>query len=177
MRRIVNPRRPDRLQDTTKAAPAYTCVVRPTGQVQHGLTAVSARVTVFVGLVANAAPPDLGDEPFPPKTGLDGQTHFAPTLLGHAQPARPFLYREIPEYGGQQSVRVGDWKAVRQKMNPGPKQPLKPGPVELYDLATDPHEATDVAKAHPDVVAKLGALLREQHTPSAVFPIRALDAK
>ncbi|HVX63524.1 MAG TPA: arylsulfatase, partial [Pirellulales bacterium] len=40
--------------------------------------------------------------------GTDGIS-FAPTLLGHKQEPRPFLYRESPGYGGQQSVRVGDW--------------------------------------------------------------------
>ena len=34
---------------------------------------------------------------------IDGIS-LAPTLLGKHQPARPFLYRESPGYGGQQSV-------------------------------------------------------------------------
>ena len=41
-------------------------------------------------------------------------------LLGKEQAPRPFLYRESPGYGGQQCVRVGDWKAVRQNLNPNP---------------------------------------------------------
>jgi arylsulfatase A len=107
--------------------------------------------------------------------GLDGLS-FAPTLLGRSQPQRPFLYRESPGYGGQQSVRVGDWKAVRQKLHPGARQQA-PAAVttELYDLATDPAETTNVAERHPDVVAQLEKLMREQHTPSSLFPIRALD--
>ncbi|MGE5192324.1 MAG: N-acetylgalactosamine-6-sulfatase, partial [Deltaproteobacteria bacterium] len=91
------------------------------------------------------------------------------------QDPRPFLYREIPEYGGQQCVRVGDWKAVRQKLHPGPKAKLDPGPIELYNLADDPQESTDVAGAHPDVVARLAQLLTAQHVKSEVFPMRALD--
>ena len=43
---------------------------------------------------------------------------FAPTLLGQAekQESHEFLYWEFTGYGGQQAVRMGDWKAVRQNM-------------------------------------------------------------
>lgn len=105
---------------------------------------------------------------------LDGLS-FAPTLLGRDQPERPFLYRETPGYGGQQSIRVGPWKAIRRRLNSPAKQPLDPGPIELYDLATDPTESHDLAAKHPDRVAALQALLKTQHQPSALFPIRALD--
>ena len=49
---------------------------------------------------------------------IDGIS-LAPTLLGKQQEARPFLYREFPSYGGQQSIRVGNWKAIRQNMGAG----------------------------------------------------------
>jgi arylsulfatase A len=51
-------------------------------------------------------------------TGIDGIS-LAPTLLGQSQESRPFLYREFPSYGGQQTIRVGQWKAVRQNMSRG----------------------------------------------------------
>jgi hypothetical protein len=103
--------------------------------------------------------------------GLDGVS-FAPALLGQAQEPRAFLYREFPGYGGQQSVRVGDWKAVRQGLG-------KPGPLrtELYDLKADVGESRDVAAAHPDVVASMEALLAREHQPSAAFPIPAIDGE
>ena len=72
-------------------------------------------------------------------------------------------------------MRVGDWKAVRLRLNPGPKAKLEPGPIELYNLNDDPSETTDVAAAHPDVVARLAKLLSEQHVKSDVFAMRALD--
>jgi hypothetical protein len=53
----------------------------------------------------------------------------------------------------------------------------KPGAVELYDLSADPRETTDVARDHPDVVARLKRILEDQHTPSKLFPMRALDEK
>jgi arylsulfatase A-like enzyme len=106
---------------------------------------------------------------------LDGIS-FAPTLLGRNQVPRAFLYRESPGYGGQQCVRVGDWKAVRGNLNPGPRaKNQRPGEIELYDLASDPGEQTDAAAKHPGLVRELGAIMEKQHVKSALFPIRALD--
>jgi len=107
--------------------------------------------------------------------GIDGIS-FAPTILGQKQEARPFLYRESPGYGGQQSVRAGDWKLVRQNLQPAPKD-RNPPTTELYDLAKDPAETTDVAAQHPEIVEKLLAIAQAQHTPSKIWPIRALDLK
>ncbi len=107
--------------------------------------------------------------------GLDGLS-FAPTLLGHKQKPRPFLYRESPDSSGQQCVRVGDWKAIRRNVNPNPKaKDQRPGVIELYDLAADPGEKNDVADAHKEVVARLRAIVEEQHVKSALFPLRALE--
>jgi arylsulfatase A-like enzyme len=55
-----------------------------------------------------------------------------------------------------QAVRMGDWKAVR----------LKPGaPLELYDLKRDVGETSDVAAAHPDLVARIETYLKTARTP------------
>ncbi len=105
-----------------------------------------------------------------PKTA-DGIS-FAPTLLGGKQRERPFLYREFHGVGGMQAVRVGDWKLVRLHLLNTPKQPAAPT-TELYDLGNDPAETTNVAAAHPEIVAKLEKILAEQHTPSKEFPYKA----
>jgi len=125
-----------------------------------------------------------------PESGLvtDGIS-FAPTLLGKEQPPREFLYREFPAYGGQQSLRMGDWKAVRQNLMPqtggggrnkgkskaelANKEPdLR---IELYNLKDDPYETTNVADKHPDIVARMERVMREQHRPNPDFPFPALD--
>ncbi|MBI4659363.1 MAG: arylsulfatase [Verrucomicrobia bacterium] len=147
------------------------CIVRWKGHISAGSN--SDRVTGFedwlptlLELVgAKAATP--GD--------IDGIS-FAPTLLGQKQEPRPFLYREFPAYGGQQSVRVGDWKAVRQGLNPPNKKARPVIRTELYDLARDPDESRDVSSQRPEIVAKLEQIFREQHTPSAEFPVRGLDS-
>jgi len=97
-----------------------------------------------------------------------------PTLLGQSQAARPFLYREFHGAGGQQSVRVGDWKLLHRSLVDTPKKPAQPT-TELYNLATDPSEKENVAAANPDMVAKLQKIMDQQHTPSAEFKFPTLD--
>ncbi len=99
---------------------------------------------------------------------IDGIS-LLPTLLGKSQPERPYLYREFPSYGGQQTIRVGDWKAVRQNMSKGNLQ------IELYNIAEDIGEQNDVAADHPDLIAKLAKMMEEVRTPSEVFPLIPLD--
>lgn len=82
-------------------------------------------------------------------------------LRGQAQPTHEFLYWEFHERGFQQAVRMGNWKAVRLKAG---------APLELYDLAGDPAETTDVASANPGVIAKVEAYLRTARTPSERWP-------
>ena len=147
-------------------------VVRWKGKIKPGAT--SARVSGFEDWMPTLAEIVGAKDKTP--AGLDGIS-FAPTLLGATQPEREFLYREFAGYGGQQSIRVGDWKLVRQKMNPGPKAKDAATTLELYDLAQDPAEMTNVAAQHADVVEKLTAVMKSQHVKSEMFPIRALDAQ
>jgi arylsulfatase A-like enzyme len=147
------------------------CLVRWTGHIPAGTT--SDRVTGFEDWFPTLFELIGAEDRVP--VGIDGIS-FAPTLFGKVQDPRPFLYRESPGYGGQQCVRVGDWKAIRRDLNPGPKvKDPKPRDIELYDLGKDSDEKTDVAKAHPDVVNRLAAVMVKQHTPSKLFPLRALD--
>ena len=114
---------------------------------------------------------DLAGAPRRLPPGLDGIS-FAPTLLGKQQPERQFLYREFNGYTGQQSIRSGDWKAIRRNLLNKTRPNLS---FELYNLAADPAETHDVADIHPEIVAKMAALMKTQHTPSAEFPFPALD--
>ena len=100
--------------------------------------------------------------------GVDGIS-LLPTLLGEPQEERPFLYREFPSYGGQQSIRVGDWKAIRQNMTRGNLT------VELYNIREDIGETRNLAEQHPDIVQRLTAMMDEQHVPSELFPLKPLD--
>jgi arylsulfatase A-like enzyme len=102
---------------------------------------------------------------------IDGIS-FLPTVLGQGeQKAHEFLYWEFGAYGGQQAVIAGNWKAGRQNLAKGLVK------TELYDLAKDESETTDVAADNPDVVARLEKLMKEQHTPNPDFPLQTIDKK
>jgi arylsulfatase len=100
---------------------------------------------------------------------IDGLS-IAPTFLGKGEQKRhDFFYWEFPSYGGQQAVRQGDWKAVRQNLTKGK------GNTELYNLADDIGEKNNLAAKQPEIVAKLEKIMKEQHTPSKVFPLKGID--
>lgn len=96
--------------------------------------------------------------------GLDGVS-IKPLLLRGAAPSREYLYWEHHERRGfSQSIRAGDWKGVRQGQR---------GPLELYDLKSDPSEKRNLAATKPEVVTKLEKLLAGARTESADFPVRS----
>ncbi len=105
-----------------------------------------------------------------PPPAIDGIS-MLPTLTGSGEP-RPheFLYWEFPGYGGQQAVRWGDWKAVRQQLHKHPDAPF-----ELYHLPTDINESSNVADQNPDVIQTIEEFCRQSRVPSSLFPFAALD--
>lgn len=92
--------------------------------------------------------------------GIDGIS-MAPAILRGERIERPYFYWEFFEGGLSQAARMGDWKAVRKQQ----------GAIELYDLSKDLGETNDVAPEHPDVVAKIAAILRTARTPSEEWPV------
>jgi arylsulfatase A-like enzyme len=92
--------------------------------------------------------------------GIDGLS-ILPTILGKGkQNQHDYLYFEYPEYGGQQAIRIGNWKGVRLDMMKGNDK------WTLYDLASDLKEQNDVAATHPDIVKQMIAISKkEHHTP------------
>lgn len=93
--------------------------------------------------------------------GIDGLS-IAPTLLGQSgQKLHEYLYWEYHSQGKTQAVRFGDWKAVRNKVQKAPDST-----PELYNLAADPSEKTNVAAEHADLAAKAAAYMKAAHSPS-----------
>jgi len=147
-------------------------IVRWRGRIAPGTT--SERVVAFEDILPTFV--ELAGAKNTIPKNLDGIS-FAPTLLGKKQAPRPFLYREFPAGSGQQILRLGDWKLVRQNLMPKGKKAPSIIRTELYNLKNDVAETKDVAAQHPDIVAKIVKIMREQHTPSSIFPIPALDAE
>ena len=106
--------------------------------------------------------------------GVDAEVEFdgvsyLPTLLDEPQPEHEFLYWEFAAYGGQQAVRSGRYKAIRQNMRQGNLE------IELYDLATDPGETTDLADRELAVLERLTTIMQREHAPSELFPLPGVD--
>ncbi|MBL9182307.1 MAG: sulfatase-like hydrolase/transferase [Verrucomicrobiaceae bacterium] len=71
-------------------------------------------------------------------------TNLWPQFAEGAAPASHPIYTVAPGFKSR-SFRVGDWKLVLQ-----PKDKF-----ELFDIANDPNEQTDLASQHPEKVAEL----------------------
>ena len=100
-----------------------------------------------------------------PSEGIDGIS-FAGTLFGkESQAEHEYLYWEFPAYGGQQAIRVGDWKAVRRDIFKGNRK------LQLYNLAEDIGEANDLADQLLAKVKSMEQLMVEARVPSELFPL------
>ena len=80
-----------------------------------------------------------------------------PILRGESRPVDEPLFWE---HFGSRAVRQGDWKLVA----------LEGQPWELYDLAKDRTETSDLAAKHPERVEELGGLWQSWAERAQVFP-------
>ncbi|MFO1447857.1 MAG: arylsulfatase [Opitutaceae bacterium] len=90
---------------------------------------------------------------------------YAPTLLGRTidQITHSHLYWEISIKGqARQAVREGKWKLIRNGLTTAP---------ELYDLAEDPAESSNLAAREPKVTARLIPLLTASRIDTPDFPL------
>ncbi|NJB83546.1 arylsulfatase [Wenyingzhuangia aestuarii] len=90
---------------------------------------------------------------------------FLPTLLNqNNQKEHEYLYWEFNIKGGRKAVRLGKWKGVIYKAINNPK-----AKIELYNLEKDEFETTNVAKEHPEVVAKIQQIMMDARSESSIF--------
>ena len=93
-----------------------------------------------------------------PDHPLDGENAWATLADGQPSPHEDILI-SVEAFRG--AIRKGNWKLV--------KVALLPGKTELFDLAEDPGETSNVADKHPDIVSDLEARLvayAKQQKPS-----------
>ncbi len=133
-------------------------IVRWPGKIKEG--SISDHVSAFWDIMPTFA--EFAGLSVP--EGTDGIS-FLPELLGRKQTKHEYLYWEFHEQGGKTAARIGDWKAVKLNVDKGLQ-----GPTELYNLAEDIGETTNVAASNPGIVTKLEEIMERAHTPSEVFP-------
>ena len=98
---------------------------------------------------------DLTDTKVP--DNIDGLS-FLPTLLNSGeQPEHEYLYWEFYEQGSRQSVRFGDWVAIRQ--------PMSTGTIELFNVVNDISEQHDMAAERSDLVSRATSYMDSAHVP------------
>ncbi|MFO0864832.1 MAG: arylsulfatase [Gemmataceae bacterium] len=147
------------------------CIVRWKGHVPQGLPLT--RVSGFEDWMPTLLEMIGHAKAIPDK--IDGIS-MAPALRGEMQKQRNFLYREFPSYGGQQSIRLGDYVGIRQNLL-GKGMTPPDLHLQLYNLSSDPQQKDDISAQNPNIIAEMEKLLREQHTPSTLFPFPAIDPK
>jgi arylsulfatase len=96
---------------------------------------------------------------------------FLNILLGGEQADKhEYLYWEIPEYGGQQALRIDNFKAIRKNIFKGNLN------IQLFDLSTDIQETKNVAEQFPEIVKQAKEIMDKEHSPSVLprfqFPLR-----
>jgi arylsulfatase A-like enzyme len=141
-------------RDLTDGGIRVPLVVRWPGKVKAGTT------NDFIGYFADMMPTfaELAGATPPPNDGVS----IVPTLLGRPdQKQHEFLYWEFWEGGFGQAVRMGNWKGIRTTRG---KKAGDAAKMELYDIATDIGEGTNVAAKHPEMVARIEQIMKEQHT-------------
>ncbi len=138
-------------------------IARWSGKITAGST--SAHVSAFQDVMPTLA--DVSGAVAP--DGHDGISFLPAMMEASNQPKHEYLTWEFAGYGGQKAVLMGKWKAVQQKIHKGGL------PIALYDLNADPTESTDVAADHPDVIAKVKHIFRNDRVVNATFPMRLYD--
>jgi arylsulfatase A-like enzyme len=104
---------------------------------------------------------------------LDGLDIWPTLTQGKPSPHEAILLNTTPNNG---AVRMGEWKLVIKSGEDGeggPEKKLAKESVELFHLAADPYETTNLAEAHLDKVKQLRTKLDEfarQAVPPKIRP-------
>ncbi len=144
-------------------------IVRWIGKIKPGQ--VSEYVGAFQDILPTIVDIAIGPENLPPS--LDGIS-LKPTLFNRGdQEKHEFLYFEFPAYGGQQAVRVGDWKGIRT----GLRKKDSNTSIQLYNLKNDVGETENVAAKYPEVVEQIKEIMKTARTESEAFPFPEIYAR
>lgn len=101
-----------------------------------------------------------------PANAAEDSVSLLPVLTGHAEQVRENLVNH--SVNGSFAIRQGPWKLCLCPGSGGWSYP-KPGqappgspPFQLFNLQDDPGETTNLYAQHPEIVHRLGSLLKQQ---------------
>jgi arylsulfatase len=99
-------------------------------------------------------------------TPMEGVSLFK-TLAGETDTMRLLAF----EHQGTPAIRIGEWKLVSRKRNSmNSTEFTDDTEFELYNMADDRSETTNMAAIHPEKVAELKQLMLEEFYRTGVFP-------
>lgn len=128
-----------------------------------------ATTSDHVGYFADVLPTLAEVSGKPLEQATDGIS-FVDTLLGRQQQKQhKYLYWEFYEQNSRQSVRFGNYAAIRE--------PMFSGKVKLYDLVADLAQKRDIADQNPELVVRAKAYLEEAHRPNPNWVVRSADSR
>jgi len=136
-------------------------ITRWPGRIPAGL---SDEIVCTIDLAASCAA--IADVELPQNACLDS-FNVAEALLGQTgAKGRDHLVQQDNGQGGNYGFRVGNWKLLRhdsqRTRNTALRlEPRKVDRFQLFDLASDPSEQTNVITEHPEIAAKLKQQLAE----------------
>jgi arylsulfatase A-like enzyme len=148
---------------TFEAGTRVPFIVRWPARVKRG---VSDALLSQVDLIASFAA--LVDQPPPGPTARDTE-NMLPALLGASKTGRAVL---VEQAAARLALRQGAWKYIPPSQGPRVQQNTNTetgndAEPQLYDLARDPGERTNVAAANPDKVGELAGLLNGIRGPTS----------
>jgi arylsulfatase A len=140
------------------------CIVRWPGKVKAG------SVNEAPGYFADWMPTLCAAAGLTAPDKSDGENLW-PVITGTPAPAKrkPMVW-VFPEYTGQVAVRIGDFKVLRRGL-----KTKQPGAWEVYNIAIDPSEKSNLAASHPDLLTRAKEILKRETAENTVFPLKLAD--
>ncbi len=163
--------------DAWEAGHRMPLVVRWPGRV--AAASRSDQLVCFTDLLATLA--EILDVPLPPEAGADSFS-FLPALTGQqpfATPLRSHFVMRAGSVASMMTIRSGPWKLITGLGSGGFTKPnrLAPGPDDpsgqLYNLADDLGELTNLYLQQPQRVAQLTAQLQDIVSSGRSYPAAA----
>lgn len=152
--------------DAWEAGHRMPFIVRWPGKVEKG--SVSRQTICFTDVLATLA--DVTAAELPEGAGPDSYS-FLPVLAGEQPDDQAIRPPVVMQSGnGSMMIRSGEWKLIDQLGSGGFSKPgyIEPGPDDpagqLYNLADDPGETTNIYLNNPEVVARLTTEMRDIKT-------------